>query len=172
MRQVCLLKGVNVGGKNKLAMAEVRVLFESLGHDDVETYIQSGNVVFRPAGPVTSDALAFQITQRFGLTVAVILRSAAELRRVLEASPFTDADPGTLHVGFMAAEPSAASVEQLDPDLHAPDAFAVLGRELYLFLPNGMARTRLPGYLDRRLKVPTTIRNWRTAEKLTELAER
>jgi uncharacterized protein (DUF1697 family) len=172
MRQLCLLKGVNVGGKNKLAMSDLRALFESLGHHDVETYIQSGNVVFRPVGRVTADALASQITKRFGLTVAVVLRTAAELGKVLGANPFADADPGTLHVGFMASKPSAASLGQLDFDLHWPDAFAVVGRELYLCLPDGMARTKLPGYLDRRLKVPTTIRNWRTVEKLTEMVQR
>jgi len=153
-------------------MSDLRALFESLGHLDVETYIQSGNVVFAPAGRVAPDALASQITGRFGLEVAVVLRTSAELQRVLEVNPFAGADPGTLHVGFMATAPSAASVKQLDPDVHAPDSFAVVGRELYLCLPSGMARTKLPGYLNRRLKVPTTIRNWRTVAKLAELAAR
>ena len=86
------------------------------------------------------------------------------------SNPFRSADPSKLHVGFMAEKPSAAAVAKLDKKRFLPDEFTVNSAELYLHLPNGMARTKLPGYLDRQLKIPTTVRNWNTVNKLIELS--
>jgi len=100
----------------------------------------------------------------------VMLRSPAELRRVIERNPFPNAEPSRLHVGFMARRPAPADVAALDEEAFAPEQFAILGTELYLHLPNGMGRTKLPDYVLRRVKVPTTVRNWNTVTKLAELA--
>ena len=169
-RYVGLLRGVNVGGKNKMAMTELRALVESLGHTEVSTFIQSGNVIFTARRTVTSKSLEAAIEKQFGIDITVVLRTAPELEKVVKANPFPDVDRSKLHVGFMAKKPTPAAVAKLDPDEYAPEQFAIHGAELYLHLPNGMGRTKLPAYIDRRVKVPTTIRTWNTVTKLLELA--
>jgi uncharacterized protein (DUF1697 family) len=169
-RLVGLLRAVNVGGKNKLPMGELRALFESLGHSEVSTFIQSGNVIFTADDSVTPKQLEAAIERRFGFQITVVLRTASELEGVVKANPFGSADPSHLHVGFMAEKPSAAVVAMLDTERFRPDEFAIHGAELYLHLPNGMARTKLPAYIDRQLKIPTTVRNWNTVNKLIELS--
>jgi uncharacterized protein (DUF1697 family) len=167
---VGLLRGVNVGGKNKVPMAALRAVVESLGHTEVSTFIQSGNVVFTTAGSIEPKSLAVAIARQLGIDIAVVLRTRRELERVVAANPFTRVDPSKLHVGFMLQKPSTAVAAKLDAERFRPDEFAVRGRELYLHLPNGMGRSKLPGYLDRQLNIPTTVRNWNTVTKLLELA--
>jgi uncharacterized protein (DUF1697 family) len=169
---VGLLRGVNVGGKNKLPMADLRALVESLGHTEVTTYIQSGNIVFTSAKTVAPKTLETAITEAFGFEITVVLRTSAELAKVVKANPFAGADPSKMHVGFMAAKPAKAVVAKIDAARFEPDEFAVRGAELYLYLPNGMGRAKLPDYLGRQLKIPTTVRNWNTVIKLLELADR
>jgi len=164
-----LLRGINVGGHNKVPMGELRALVESIGHTDVTTYIQSGNVVFTSKKSVTPAALEGAIKKAFGFDITVVLRTKAELQRVVKDNPFARVNPKTVHVGFMASKPSAAALRDLDTDQFAPDEFAIKGANLYLHLPNGMGRTKLPPYLDRKLKIPTTVRNWNTVLKLVEL---
>lgn len=164
-----LLRGINVGGHNKVPMSELRAVVDSLGHTDVTTYIQSGNVVFTSTKNVTPATLERAIKNEFGFDITVVLRTRAELQRVVKDNPFARADLKTVHVGFMASKPSAAAVRDLDTDQFAPDEFAIKGTNLYLHVPNGMGRTKLPPYLDRKLKVPTTVRNWNTVLKLLEL---
>jgi uncharacterized protein (DUF1697 family) len=169
-KYVGLLRGVNVGGNNPVPMAELRSLLTSLGHSEVRTYIQSGNVVFTTGTKVSPETLETAIATTFGIKIDVMLRTPAELMEVLEANPFPNVDSSSLHVGFMKAEPPEDAVARLDPDGFLPERFAVRGRERYLFLPAGMGRTKLPAYLDRQLKVPTTVRSWKTVVKLVELA--
>jgi uncharacterized protein (DUF1697 family) len=170
-RYIGLLRGINVGGKNMVPMAQLRTLFESLGHTGVSTFIQSGNIVFTTRGSISSESLETAIAGRFGIAITVVLRTPDELKRVVEANPFAHVDPSKVHVGFLARKPSAAAVAGLDAERFRPEEFAVRGSDLYLHLPNGMGRTKLPAYLDRQLKIPTTIRNWNTATKLLGLAE-
>jgi uncharacterized protein (DUF1697 family) len=166
---VALLRAVNVGGR-KVSMAELRELAESIGYTNVRTYIQSGNLFFAAPRKPRSSALEAAIEDRFGIAVDVVLRSGAELERVLARNPFPAADRSRLHVGFMAAEAPAAAVSALDHEFFLPEEFAVSGAETYLHLPAGMARTKLPDYVIRGLKAPMTIRNWNTVTKLAELA--
>ena len=166
-----LLRGINVGGKNKVPMPQLKELFEGLGHADVVTYIQSGNVVFRAA---SADARAIEerIANVFGLDVAVVLRTGAELSAAVAGNPFLvqGAETKPLYVVFLAREPSAEAVAELDPDRSPGDRFSVNGREVYLDLPNGGGRTKLNlDYLERRLKVKGTARNWNTVLRLVEL---
>lgn len=169
-RYVALLRSINVGGRNKVPMGELRSLFESLGHTEVATYIQSGNVVFTSSAPVSAVDLGAEVAERFAVATTVVLRDGSQLDRVVRANPFAGIDLTKLHVGFMAGEPAGDAVLGLDAAPFAPEELAIRGREVYLHLPDGMARTRLPAYLDRRLRVPTTIRNWNTVTKLLELA--
>ena len=169
---VVLLRGVNVGGHNKVSMSALRELHESLGHTDVTTYIPSGNVVFNSPDKkdVSSASLERAIEKQFGIDITVVLRTRAELKRVVNANPFADEDLKTVHVGFMSSKPAAAAARDLDADQFLPEEFVIKGANLYLHLPNGIGRTKLPAYLDRKLKVPTTVRNWNTVCKLLELA--
>jgi uncharacterized protein (DUF1697 family) len=172
---LALLRGVNVGGKNRLSMAELVRVFADAGCVDVSTYIQSGNVLFRaPTATIAQlpDALSARIRTRFALDVPVILRSRTEFDDVVAANPFLagGADPATLYVGFLGGRPTASRLATLDGDRSPPDEFRVVGREIHLRLPNGAARTKLTNaYFDRALATVSTFRNWRT---VVELARR
>lgn len=169
-RYIALLRGINVGGRNRVPMAELRATVEDLGHAEVSTFIQSGNVIFTSETATTTSELEGAIERRFGLAITVVVRTPEQLQQVVTANPFPDADPTTLHVGFMAHEPASPAVAGLDSAGLEPERFAIVGAELYLHLPGGIGRSKLPAYLDRRLKVPTTVRNWNTVAKLVELS--
>jgi len=171
---VALLRGINVGGKNKLLMKDLVGLFEREGCADVRTYIQSGNVVFRAGASLAKGqvaGIADAIERMCGFAVPLVMRTAAELAAVVRENPFLEsgADPEHMHVAFLAEKPEAARVAALDPERSPGDAFVVSGRELYLHCPNGMARTRLSNaYLDSTLGTTSTVRNWRTVVTLAE----
>lgn len=169
-RYVALLRGVNVGGKNVLPMAELRAIFAGAGCVEVVTCIQSGNVVFGASGECVAGlpaAMEGAIADRFGIRSPVVLRSAEEMRGVLAGNPFAGAPEETLHVYFLRDWPSAAAVKGLDPERSTGDSFAVKGREIYLYLPAGMARTKLTNvYFDRALGTVCTARNWKTVGRL------
>lgn len=173
---IALLRGINVGGKNRLPMDELTRMFEAVGCDSVRTYIQSGNVVF-VAKPSLSQSLQEDleatVSARVGTDIPVILRSVEELSQVAEANPFAGEtqDFRTLHVGFLADRPTASRVSSLDPERSPPDEFVVRGKEIYVRLPNGMARTRITtNYLERVLATRVTFRNWKTVVNLLNMA--
>ncbi len=173
---VALLRGINVGGKNRLPMKELAALFVDAGCEDVRTYIQSGNVVFRvgpTGGEEISSVISTSILSRFGYRIPVVTRTAREFQETVRANPFLDAGAETdkLHVMFLAELPDSASVEALDPERSPGDEFAVMGREIYLHCPNGVARSKLTNsYFDSRLSTTSTSRNWRTTLKILDLA--
>ena len=171
---VAMLRGINVGGKNKIKMPELQALFVGLGHADVVTYIQSGNVVFtsRAKGaPRLASAIEKQIARDFGLEIPVVLRTKAELAKVIAGNPFANADLAKVHVTFLAQKPPAALVRALDGHSAEPDEFRVVGREIYLHCPKGYGNTKLNNtFWERRLKTAATARNWNTVTKLFELA--
>jgi len=172
---VALLRGINVGGKNRVTMEDLVALFADAGCGDVRTYIQSGNVVFQARATVAKrvpNLVAAVISDRFGYRVPVVTRTAEEISDVVRDNPFLGpgADTNQLHVAFLADVPSAVSVAALDSDRSPPDAFSVRGREIYLRCPNGLARTKLTnGYFDSELATTSTVRNWKTVLKLLEL---
>jgi uncharacterized protein (DUF1697 family) len=174
---VALLRGVNVGGKNRLPMAALSAMFERAGCTDVRTYIQSGNVVFCATPPVAAQVgaqVSAAIAKQLGLRVPLVLRSAKELRAVAVGNPFLSQgeDLKRLHVVFLERPPSSSARAALDPARSPPDRFVAQGRELYLCCPNGMARTKLTNdYLDRTLGTVSTVRNWNTVLALCELAD-
>jgi uncharacterized protein (DUF1697 family) len=175
-RHVALLRGINVGGKNKLAMQELAAIFAGAGCCEIATYIQSGNVVFRaPKGSAAklADKVSGEILRRFGLAVPLVLRTAEELAQVLETNPFLAKGTAeeTLHVMFLADLPAAEAVAALDAQRSPGDTFLLRGREVYFHLPNGVARTKLTNaYFDTKLKTVSTLRNWRTVKTLCEMA--
>jgi len=172
-----LLRGINVGGKHTLPMKQLIEMFSEAKCVNVRTYIQSGNVIFT-ASPKVVKALPVlvgkKIEERFGFSAPVVLRSREELAATVRNNPYLKKGlpETTLHVYFLADMPSAAAVKGLDPQRSAPDAFHVLGREIYLHLPNGMGRTKLTnGYFDLKLSTIATARNWATVLKLLEMMQ-
>ena len=164
-RQAALLRGINVGPTTAVAMADLKASFEALGLEDVETYLRSGNVVF--SGKTTKAALEKRIAADFGRDYDVVLRTAAELRRVANACPFPTDDGKRVHVMFLDSKPKAA---KLDPDRSPGDEFAVKGSEIYIHTPNGYGRSKLaPSWFEKGLGVRGTARNWNTVLKLVEL---
>jgi len=155
-------------------MSDLRGLFVDLGHEDVTTHIQSGNVIFRarsakPAGVVGD--IEGRIADDLGLDVTVLLRTPADLDRVIAGNPFSGrADPSKLHVTFLADVPGRSSAGA--PEAPAgPDEFEITGREVYVHAPGGYGRSKLNNtFFEKRLGVPATTRNWNTVTKLSELA--
>lgn len=157
-------------------MRELAEMFVKAGCADVRTYIQSGNVVFRAASGVLQslpERITTQIAKRFGYRIPVVLRTAEELGAVIRNNPFVlkaGISEKTLHVYFLADMPYARNVANLDPHRSPLDDFHVRGREVYMVLPNGMARSKLTNsYFDSKLSTTSTARNWNTVLRLFDL---
>jgi uncharacterized protein (DUF1697 family) len=175
---VALLRGINLAGKNRLPMKPLVALFESAGCRDVQTYLQSGNIVFRAGRTLANRIPALverAIDDRFGFQVPVVIRTGDEIRRIARGNPFASAGTAaeTLHVAFLADAPAKARLSALDPRRSPPDEFEVRGREIYLHCPKGYARTKLTNaYFDTKLATISTVRNWKTVLSLVELVGR
>jgi uncharacterized protein (DUF1697 family) len=171
MRVAALLRGINIGSNKRISMAALRSIVESLGHTDVETYLQSGNVVFTPKGTGDQAArLSKAIAAETGHDVAVLLRTGRELAKVVEANPYRVSDPTKLVVAFLGEELELGQLGLGDLEPYLPDELTVHGRELYISVPNGQARSKLMEALGKaKLPAVMTVRNWRT---VTALAER
>jgi uncharacterized protein (DUF1697 family) len=174
MRVAAVLRGVNLGSSRRLSMKTLRSVVESLGHTDVATYLQSGNVVFTPArgsGVKGLDgAITAAIKAETGTAVPVITRTGSELAKVVTANPFSVGDPTRLVVVFLGQKVDTKWLGSLDKDDYAPDDFAVKGRQLYLSLPNGQARSKLiEAFWKRHRDDVVTARNWRTVTALAEM---
>jgi uncharacterized protein (DUF1697 family) len=183
---VALLRGINVGGKNKVAMADLREVVAGLGHADVSTYIQSGNVLFS-AGPAEADAsaLATTLTEaiavRLGVNAPVVVVSRDELAEVIAANPYPhEADPKRVHAVVLSEVPETGATGKIDAALArsaakgARDELAAVGRTLYLHTPDGFGNSELAAAVLRivsspRAGVTGTARNWATMSKLFDL---
>jgi uncharacterized protein (DUF1697 family) len=173
---VALFRGINVGGHNKLPMKELRAELEALGLKGVATYIQSGNVVFR--GGTTSAAelaarIARTVQERHGFEAEVLVLTADELRAAVRGTPFNvpEDEAKTLHLFFLAAEPSDPDSEGLDAARAEGERWALRGKVFYLHTPAGYGRSKLAAKAERALGVRATARNWRSVLRILELAE-
>jgi uncharacterized protein (DUF1697 family) len=172
---IAFLRGINVGGKNKLPMKELAAIFVDAKCNNVRTYIQSGNVIFTAAPPVAetlAQRISAQIAKQRGYRIPVVLRTIEELEKIVENNPFIakGVNEEKLHILFLANLPDPSAVQQLDPNRSLPDAFILQEREIYLHLPNGVANSKLTNnYFDSVLKTISTGRNWRTLVKLLQL---
>ncbi len=172
LRYVVLLRAVNVGGR-KVPMADFAAMLRSLGHEEVRTYIQSGNAVFtseRADIPAMEDEIEQEIKRGLGVPTVAFIRSPDELERIVAGNPFGP-DAPRLHVSFLSGQPSESDLARLDPAQFEPDAFALGDRALYLIYPNGVHVSKLTNSLiERRLGLQATARNWNTVNKLLSLA--
>jgi uncharacterized protein (DUF1697 family) len=172
---VALLRGINVGGNNKVPMADLRAMCAGLGYENVETYIQSGNVVFAASDSETKVVANVEaaLLATFGLTLSVVVRSAAELVDIIARNPFPGETEGTkLHVTCFSEPLTAAMVAKLDPAIAPPDTFVLDGRDMYLHLPGGMGTSKLAVHVGQKLGKLGTTRNWNTVVKLVEMSTR
>jgi uncharacterized protein (DUF1697 family) len=171
---VSMLRGINVGGARKVPMEELRRCYESLGYTKVRTYIQSGNVVFDYRGTDSEPAarnLETELERRFGFKVAVIIRTSQEMHRIIENFPFTRAEEEYAHVTFMSTKPSGVPSEEIAKACGRAEKFMISGREVYLFCPNGYGRTKLSNaFLEKKLNLLATTRNWRTVNAIYQLS--
>jgi uncharacterized protein (DUF1697 family) len=174
---VVLLRAVNVGGRNKVPMARFREVLTDAGFTDVVTHLQSGNVVLGSRkGPASVGRdVAAAITSEFGLTIGVTVRSQPELQAVVAGDPFSEVrtDDSRHGIAFLDAAPDPERLAELDPEGYLPDRFVAAGREIHLWCPNGFQQTDLTNaFVERRLGVVATTRNWRTVLRLRDLADR
>jgi len=175
---ICLLRGVNVGGHNKLPMEALRALFESLNLRGAQTYVQSGNVVFHTKeGDIARLTQHIQdaIEKKFRFRPGVVLRTAAEIKEVVARNPLPKravTEPGKLLVLFLADDPGKNAKAILAKVPRVAEEVHLRGREIYIFFPDGAGRSKLPwANLDRALGTTGTARNWNTVSKLLEMAE-
>jgi uncharacterized protein (DUF1697 family) len=175
---ISMLRGVNVGGHNKIKMDALRALYESLKFEDPRTYVQSGNIIFRTKEK-NSAALARKIQsaieRKFGFRPEVILRTVDELRKAIAATPFADRpalEPGKILVTFLAGDPGPEAHVALGGLLGFPEELHLRGRELYIYFPDGAGKSKLPwSRIAKLLQTEGTARNWNSVTKLLEMAE-
>jgi uncharacterized protein (DUF1697 family) len=158
-------------------MKTLEKMFSDAGCSEVRSYVQSGNIVFRANKSLArklSDQIAAQILQSFGFRIPVILRTTEQMAETVRNNPFIKMGATTdiLHVMFLADQASQERIAAFDHDRFLPDEFVIRGAEIYLRLPNGVARTKLTNaYFDSKLATVSTGRNWRTVNKLLEMMQ-
>jgi uncharacterized protein (DUF1697 family) len=174
--QIALLRGINVGSHNRIAMADLRELLASLGYGDARTLVQSGNIVLSAEDSPEQLALKLEreIAGKFGVETPVVVRTREELAAVVALNPLGDiADQLKLYqVSFLSAEPDPETIQKMAEVDVAPERFVHDGREIYAWHPKGIQSSKLARLLsDKRLGVTVTARNWNTTTKLLEMAD-
>ena len=175
---IALLRGINIGGHHKIKMDALLKLCESLGFQSVQTYLQSGNVIFRSRddnAARVSKKIQDAIERKAGFRIDVMLRTITELREAIARNPFANRrgiEPNKFGLTFLEQAPSREQRENLLKLNITPEELHLEGRELYIYFTNGMARPSFsPPVIERTLKTPGTTRNWNTVSKLLEIAE-
>ena len=168
-RYAAMLRGINLGARNRVAMPALRELFEAMGFTDVATYVQSGNVVFTASAKPNASDIAKRIAKDLDATSPVLIRSAAELAKIVKGVPFTG-DASAFHVTLLEDKPKAADVKGIDAERYAPDEFKVVGKDVYLRCPKGYGVSKLSNALfEKKLGTVATTRNWNTITALRDL---
>jgi uncharacterized protein (DUF1697 family) len=175
---IALLRAINLPGHNKLTMAPLRTLLTELGMENVQSLLQSGNLVFQTDARSTArleDQLAAAVAKRFKVTTEFFVRSAADWKRVIAANPFPKEardDPGHLLVIFLKAAPKPAHLAALECAIKGRERVRLDGRHAYVVYPDGVGRSKLTAALiERHLETTGTGRNWNTVLKLGEMAD-
>ena len=177
MQYISILRGINVSGQKQIKMADLKLLYEELGFRNVVTYIQSGNVIFSYNGDAAVD-LKFQIEKaieaKYKFFVPVIIRTKFEILDVINNCPFDTIDleqNGTkILVTFLSESPPESTIDALMGHVNSPEEMVLRNREVYLYCPNGYGKTKLSNsFIERKLGVVATTRNWKSTNKLYEL---
>lgn len=174
---ISIVRGINVTGKNLIKMDLLQKSYERLGYQNIRTYVQSGNVIFRaePFPPKELErTLSALIEKDFGYKVPVIVLTIDQLRRVIERNPFTpdpSKDPAYLHVTFLSSTPDLADFEAIESKKQDGEEIHISQDAVYLYCPKGYGKTKLNNsFLEAKLQVPATTRNWKTTNELLKLA--
>jgi len=177
-KYISMLRGINVSGQKKIRMEELKTLYNSLNFKNIKTYIQSGNVIFEsPDSDISelANKIENKIKQTFGFSVTVIIRTKNEFHNLIVSNPFygeRKEDIKKLHVTFLSATPSASSLREIDKFKDKSDQMVIVGKEIYLFCPNGYGRTKLTNsFFEKKLNVSATTRNWKTVNKLYDFVK-
>ncbi|MDR8391401.1 DUF1697 domain-containing protein [Aliifodinibius sp. S!AR15-10] len=173
---IALFRGINVGGNNILPMKELRTLLKNLGFRQVNTYIQTGNVVFQSDNSdigQLADSISGEVNKQFGFEPRVFVMTQDELQAAARANPFhgAESEPSRLYLTFLAEAPQNPDLEALEDIKRDSERFELKGKVLYLHAPEGVGRSKLAAKVERHLDVPMTSRNWRTVQKIMEMAE-
>jgi uncharacterized protein (DUF1697 family) len=178
MNYIALLRGINVGTGRKVQMAVLKKLCEKLGLQNVQSYIQSGNLVFslvKPeAIPITENRLRQTFTEAFGFDIPVIVRSAEEWSALISKNPFLSEEvieDGRLYLTCLQDEPAPESLEKIKALPYLPDRYEIIGRDVFLFCTSGYGSSKLSNsFFESKMKVQATTRNWKTVLKLHEMS--
>ncbi len=171
---IALLRGINVGGHNKLPMKDLRTLLANLGLQSVKTYIASGNVVFQSENTNTAE-LAAQISAaiyaQHGFEPRILILTRQEMETAVQANPYPEAqpEPKTLHFYFLADDPQNPDLTTLESLKKDNERFQLIGRVFYLHAPDGIGRSKVAEKAERLLSAPATARNWRTVSKIIDI---
>lgn len=175
---ISILRGINVSGSNKIPMAQLKALYESLDFTDVKTYIQSGNVVFHSSHRITKaslNSLHNAMVKTVGFSVPIAIMTKSELKTIIDHNPYLKKDKidaSKLHVTFLLDVPNKTALEKLNAIDSGSDTFHINGKVIYLYCPNGYGRTKLTNnYFERMLAVNATTRNWKTTNVLYSMAK-
>jgi uncharacterized protein (DUF1697 family) len=176
---ISMLRGINVSGQKKIRMEDLRALYGSLGLSAVQSYIQSGNIIFNSRKSDQSGlarSISNAIRECYGFYVPVVIRTSKEIQNVINNNPYLkngNKDNSKLHVTFLSDMPTVSAVNQLEPPVTGKEELSVKGREIYLYCPNGYGKTKLTNtFFEKRLSVAATTRNWKTVNTLLEMATR
>jgi len=167
-------------GHNSIKMSHLADLYIRLGLSDAETYIQSGNVIFSDPGNITPDALSVEIErtilEKFNYVIPVMIRTTQELSSMFSYNPFLDEpdfNPAKMAVIFLDAEPTDLQCKKVADIDYPPDKFRIIGREIFIYCPNGFGRTKLyTNFFEKKMGVKGTARNWKTITTILALAEK
>lgn len=171
---IALFRGINVGGRNILPMDELKALLGEMGCEGVETYIQSGNVVFRSRSDdrdTLGKEISRAISKRYGFEPKVYLLDADQLRRAIDGNPFDTGLGKALHFYFLASYPDSPDLDRLDALKAGTEEYRLIDRVFYLYAPDGMGRSKLAANIEKCLGVPATGRNWNTVSRLRTMIE-
>jgi uncharacterized protein (DUF1697 family) len=171
---ICILRGINVSGKNIIKMADLKQLFEAMGFINVKTYIQSGNVIFESKEQSTYNlgtSINEKINSKFGYNVPVLVKKSDYLRKIVATLPFSNIDTSKLYVTFLSGKCTNPPMEQILEKKGHTELIHIEEETVYIYCPDGYGKTKLSNnFLEKKLQISATTRNWKTVNKLLELA--
>ncbi len=173
--KIAILRGINVGGKRKILMTDLKLLCETLGWKNVKTYIQSGNLIFtsKVENSKLENMLEKAITEKYGFDVPVIIRNADELKTTIDKNPFykNNTDISHLYLTFLKQKVMKENISQIQTYNFEPDKFEIRNQDVFIYCEGKYHQSKLTNnFFEKKLKVGATTRNWKTVLKLQELA--
>jgi len=178
VKYISVLRGINVSGQKKIRMADLKELYQSLEFEGVSTYIQSGNVIFQSSNMDKAELkriIEKEIEGKYDFHVPVTIRTEQELRGIIDSCPYEEAkieeNATKVLVTFLQSTSSAQNQETLKKHVKSPEKLIILGKEVYLYCPNGYGKSKLSNtFIETKLGISATTRNWKSVKKLCELS--